>query len=443
MTKKSGIIKKVEPGSIAEEVGLAPGDELVSIDGESFRDIIDYRFLCAGEELELRVVKEDGEEWEVDIEKDYDEDLGIIFTSPTIDQIKECQNSCIFCFIDQMPGGMRPTLYVKDDDYRLSFLYGNFVTLTNLKEEDIQRIEREHLSPLYVSVHATKPDLRNKMMNCRKAGKIMDLLARLARASIELHGQIVLCPGVNDGNNLDRTLEDLAGLWPSFKSVALVPVGITRYRDKLFPLSPVEREDAEKLLEQLGKWQEKFINRLGSRFVFPADEFFLKVGQEIPSHEYYEDYPQTENGVGLIRIFLNNLEKWEEASLPAKLEEPLTLSLVTGVLARPYLAKIKEFFKPVQNLKIKIREVENIYFGPEVTVAGLICGKDIIDVLSDNQLGDLLLLPDVMVKDQDSILLDDFHISEIEDILQVKIKILNSLLHGVEPGDFYTVKEEH
>ncbi|RQD73212.1 MAG: DUF512 domain-containing protein [Candidatus Syntrophonatronum acetioxidans] len=439
MAEKGERIERIEPDSIAEEVGLAPGDRLIKINGEKFRDIIDYRFLCAGEELELRVIKKNGEEWQIDIEKEYDEDLGVVFASPTIDQIKECHNKCIFCFIDQMPGGMRPTLYVKDDDYRLSFLYGNFVTLTNLREKDIERIEKEHLSPLYVSIHATEPALRNKMMSSRKAGKIMELLKRLTRASIEIHGQIVLCPGINDGKNLDRTLHDLGGLWPSFKSVAVVPVGITRYREDHFPLSPVKREDAEKLLEKVARWQERFLSQLGTRFVFPADEFFLKAEGEIPSSEYYEDYSQMENGVGLIRLFLNNLEKWKEVELPEKLQDPVTLSIVTGVLARPYLERIKEFFKPVQGLKINVWEIENIFFGQEVTVAGLICGKDIIDVLSEKRLGDLLLLPDVMVKDQDSTLLDDFSAGDIEDILQVKVKILNSLLYGVMPGDIYTI----
>ena len=436
---EGGTVDKVERGSIAEEVGLVPGDRLLSINGESFKDIIDYQYLCAEEELEVRVSKENDEELIIEIEKDYDEDLGLIFTYPTIDPLKKCCNNCIFCFVRQMPGGMRSSLYVKDDDYRLSFLYGNFITLTNLSQEDILKIESQHLSPLYISVHTTEPYLREKMMNCKNIIDVFPVLERFAKARIEMHGQIVLCTDINDKQHLDKTIGDLASLWPSFKSVAVVPVGLTRYREGLYPLRTVTSHESRSILFQLEKWQEKFKEIMGTNFVFPADEFFLKAGIEIPLDSYYEEYPQTENGVGLIRLFLNNLDKWDKRDLPSSINPPRTVSLVTGKLAKPYLMEMCNYFKSVKGLRFKIWEIENIFMGREVTVSGLVCGKDIIDTLSEEQIGDVLLIPDVMVKDRRHIFLDDFNKEELEDILQVKIKVLNSLLEGVKPEDLFNL----
>ncbi|PKM83934.1 MAG: hypothetical protein CVU88_00485 [Firmicutes bacterium HGW-Firmicutes-13] len=439
MGEQGGTVEKVKAGSIAEEIGLIPGDHLVSINGKIFRDILDYKYLCAGEEIEVHVIKTNGEEWFIVIEKDYDEDLGIIFKSPTISPVKRCYNKCVFCFIDQMPGEMRASLYLKDDDYRLSFLYGNFITLTNLNESEISRIIRHHLSPLYISVHTTEPDLRCKMLNSKKNINVMEILERFARADIEMHGQIVMCPGINDKEHLDKTIEDLAKLWPAFRSSAVVPVGLTRFRDKLFPIVPITGNDARNVLNQINRWQERFIEKISTNFVFPADEFFLKAGEDIPAHSYYEEYPQIENGVGLIRIFLNNLGKWNSEKLPKEINPSLTISIVTGMLAKPYLVKMCSFFDSIKGLKFKIWEIENNFFGKEVTVAGLISGKDIIDTLSDKSLGDLLLIPDVMVKEGDNIFLDDFTIKEVEDILRVKIKVVDSLLDKVKPAELLKI----
>ncbi|UNC92473.1 DUF512 domain-containing protein [Candidatus Contubernalis alkaliaceticus] len=439
MEKQGWKIKDVKKGSIADQIGLEKGDRVSCINCEKFKDVLDYRYLCADEELELEAFKENGDQWLIDIEKDYDEDLGIMFESPTISPEKRCSNRCIFCFIDQMPKGMRSSLYVKDDDYRLSFLHGNFITLTNLTEREIERIEKQHLSPLYVSVHTTDPVLREKMVRCNQGRNILETLKRLASVDIEMHGQVVLCPGINDGTVLNQTIKDLAELWPSFKSLAVVPVGITRYRENQFPLTAVTSQGAQDIIESVGRWQAKFLKDLGTRFVFPADEFFLKAGIDIPLDYSYEEYPQTENGVGLIRILLNNLEKWTNTDLPLKLSSPVTVSLVTGNLAKPYIEKLAHFFNTVENLKVKVWDIENIFFGKEVTVSGLICGKDMIDSLSDKELGDLLIIPDVMVRDGKDLFLDDYTREEIEDILQVKTKVINSLLEGVTPFDLFSL----
>lgn len=439
MKKLGWEIKEVKEGSIAEEVGLEKGDRVIWINCQEFKDILDYRYICADEDLELKAYKKNGEEWVIDIEKDYDEDLGIIFESPTIDPVKRCSNRCVFCFIDQMPKGMRSSLYLKDDDYRLSFLHGNFVTLTNLSAGEIKRIEEQHLSPLYVSVHTTDPGLREKMIRCKNGRNILETLKRLAAAGIEMHGQVVLCPGINDGKILDQTIKDLAVLCPSFKSVAVVPVGITRYRERQTPLNIVTPGKAREIIGQISRFQTKFLEECGTRFVFPADEFFLQTGMEIPPDSYYEDYLQTENGVGLVRLLLNNLESWTEKDLPSRVSPPLTVSLITGKLAKPYIQKVAQFFKKVKGLRVKVWEIENEFFGKDVTVSGLICGKDIIDSLSDKKLGDLLLIPDVMVKDGKDTFLDDFTREEIEDILQVKTKVIDSLLENVKPGDLFRV----
>ncbi len=428
-------INQVKKDSIAQEVGLEKGDRIICINCQEFKDILDYRFLCADEDLEVKILKKNGEQWTVDIEKNYDEDLGITFDSPTISPVKRCSNRCIFCFIDQMPKGMRSSLYVKDDDYRLSFLHGNFVTLTNLSEGELERIEKQHLSPLYVSVHATNPEVRERIVRCKSSRDIFSILKRLAAAGIEMHGQVVLCPGINDGKILEQTITDLAGLWPSFKSAAVVPVGITRYREKHFPLESVTPAAAREVIDQVSRWQSRYLDELGARFVFPADEFFLQAGIEVPADSYYEDYPQTENGVGLVRLLLNNLQAWSKKELPQRVSPPLTVSMITGKLAKPYIFEVARFFEKVEGLKVKVWDIENAFFGENVTVSGLICGKDIIDTLSDKEVGDLLLIPDVMVKDGKDIFLDDFTLEEVEDILQVETRVIDSLLENVNPAD--------
>lgn len=432
-----GIIRAIQPGSIAGEVGLQPGDKVIAINGNELGDILDYHLACAGEELEVYLKKDSGEEWVLDIEKDYDEDLGIIFTSPALAPVKKCANRCIFCFIDQMPPGMRPSLYVKDDDYRLSFLHGNFITLTNLKEYDMRRIEGQHLSPLYLSIHTTDPALRKKMLDPSRGVHILEDLERLTRAGIEIHGQVVLCPGINDGPHLDRTLRDLVGLGPGFKSLAVVPVGLTRYRKGLYPLVGFTPTGAGEVLQQVAQWQQGLKTKTGRRLVFPADEFFLLAGEEVPPDPYYEGYPQTENGVGLLRLFLNGLDRWQGHPLPPRVAPPQKISLVTGKLAAPYLQGLTSFFQPVQGLDFKVWEVENKTLGREVTVAGLVCGRDILEALGGKGPGDLLLLPDVMLNQQGKVFLDDCRVQDLEGALQVRVRVINSLLENTRPEDFY------
>ena len=303
------IIEEVERGSIAEELGIEPGDILLKINDQAVKDIIDYKYLISDEFILLEVEKPNGEVWEFEIEKDNDEDLGIAFTNPLIDRAKSCRNKCIFCFIDQLPPNMRESLYFKDDDSRLSFLQGNFITLTNMSDEEIDRIIKYRLSPINISVHTTNPELRVKMLNNKNAGKIYDIIKRFHQANLEVNCQIVLVPKVNDGKELDRTLKDLAKVYPTVGSIAVVPVGITKYREKLAPVEAFNSESAKEVLEQLEAHQEKFLRELGTRLVFPSDEFYALAKREVPSYEEYEGFPQLENGVGLIRSFQHEVEE--------------------------------------------------------------------------------------------------------------------------------------
>ncbi len=425
MKKKAHIISDIEDGSIAQELELEPGDELISINGTPIKDVLDYHYLIKDEFITVLIRKPDGEEWELEIDKDYDEDLGIIFEEGLMDEYRACRNKCIFCFIDQMPPGMRETLYFKDDDARLSFLQGNYITLTNMSDEEIDRIIFYKLSPINISVHTTNEELRCKMLHNRYAGSALSKIKRLKDAGITMNGQIVLCKGWNDGEELEKSIHDLAAFLPEMESVSVVPVGLTKFREGLEQLESFSKDDSLVVLEQIHRWQNIFLAHYGTRFIYASDEWYLKAGLPIPAEEAYEGYPQIENGVGLIRSLQNEFEEYyEELDGDDRIRD---ISLATGVLATPVInqliLKLKHKFP---NLNIKVYTIINQYFGPNITVAGLITGGDIITQLKGQALGDSLLLPEVLLRNGETILLDDVTVEAIESALQTRIRIVQS-----------------
>jgi len=406
------IIEDVEPNSIGKELGIEPGDILLSINGNPVRDIIDYKYLISDEYIELEIEKDEGEIWLYEIEKEYDEDLGIIFTNPLIDRAKSCSNKCIFCFIDQLPPNMRESLYFKDDDSRLSFLQGNFITLTNMSDEEIDRIIKYRLSPINISVHTTNPKLRVKMLRNRKAGNILEILKKFHQAQLEINCQIVLVPGFNDGEELDKTLTDLAGLHPSIKSVAVVPVGITKYRERLTHLTPYTSDMAKKLLEQVLNKQEYFLKELGTRFVFPSDEFFALSSKDLPKYEEYENFPQLENGVGLLKLFKSQvMEELEKIDEPIKNKGEYIIA--TGTLAYEFMKDIaKKVNQKFQGLKLTVVPIINQYFGEKITVSGLITGTDLVEQLKSVK-ADGIIIPKSMMKSDEDIFLDSVDLEDV------------------------------
>lgn len=425
MKEKGHVIKKIEENSIAQELELEPGDVLLSIGGVEIEDIFDYQFLIQDTYLEAEVRKKDGEEWVLEIDKDYDEDLGILFENGLMDDYRSCKNKCIFCFIDQMPEGMRETLYFKDDDSRLSFLQGNYITLTNMKDKDIERIIRYHLAPINISVHTTNPELRCSMLHNRFAGEALKKIDRLYEAGILMNGQIVLCKGVNDGPELERSIRDLSRYLPHMQSVSVVPVGLTKYRDGLAPLQPFTKEDAEEVISVLHRWQDKLYKEYGDHFIHGGDEWYILAEQDMPEEERYDGYLQLENGVGMVRLFQTELS--EAICQAAGDDRELTVSMATGKLAYPYikegLLKIQEKY---QNVRVNLYEITNYFFGEQITVAGLITGQDLIKQLKGRDLGQALLLPQVMFKSGEEVFLDDVTLKELENALQVKVNIVKS-----------------
>lgn len=413
------IIEEVERGSIAEELGIEPGDILLKINDQAVKDIIDYKYLISDEFILLEVEKPNGEVWEFEIEKDNDEDLGIAFTNPLIDRAKSCRNKCIFCFIDQLPPNMRESLYFKDDDSRLSFLQGNFITLTNMSDEEIDRIIKYRLSPINISVHTTNPELRVKMLNNKNAGKIYDIIKRFHQANLEVNCQIVLVPKVNDGKELDRTLKDLAKVYPTVGSIAVVPVGITKYREKLAPVEAFNSESAKEVLEQLEAHQEKFLRELGTRLVFPSDEFYALAKREVPSYEEYEGFPQLENGVGLIRSFQHEVE--EELSKLDRVVVDKKYLVATGTLAYGFIVDLFEKIKEkLRGLELEVVPITNHFFGEKITVSGLITGQDLIAQLKGRD-GDALIIPRSMMKADEYIFLDNLTLEEVEEELGMEV----------------------
>ncbi len=418
-------IKEIMPGSIAEELEIEPGDVLLTINGKEIKDFFDYNFLTAEEELTVVVRKKNGEEWELDIDKDENEELGLVFENTLMDKYSRCSNGCIFCFIDQNPPGMRDTIYFKDDDTRLSFLTESYVTLTNMKKKDIERLISYNISPINISVHTTNPELRCKMLKNRFAGEILDYLTMLYQAGIEMNGQVVLCKGYNDGAELERTINDLSMYIGRMKSLSIVPVGLTKFRDKLTPLQEFTKEDSIKLIETVQKYQKKFLAAYSTRFVYASDEWYLKAGIEIPAHDEYENYPQIGNGVGMVRLLEYEVDEYLSAITGD--DRVRNVSLATGALAYDVICrqtdKIKRKFP---NVSTHVYKIINNFYGDKITVSGLLTGGDIVSQLKGKELGDKLLLPCTLLKTGDDVLLDNMHVSDIETSLQIKVCIVKS-----------------
>lgn len=438
MKKKGHVIQTVDPESIAAQLELEPGDVLLTIDGETIEDIFDYQYKINSEAVTMLIRKKNGEEWELDIENEY-EDLGLTFENGLMSDYRSCRNKCIFCFIDQMPPGMRETLYFKDDDSRLSFLQGNYITLTNMKEHDIERIIQFHLAPINISVHTTNPELRCKMLNNRFAGAALRHIDRLYEAKIPMNGQIVLCKGVNDGEELERSIRDLANYAPVMESVSVVPVGLSRYRDGLYPLEPFNKEDAEQTIDLIERWQKKLYQEHGIHFIHASDEFYVLAERPLPEEERYDGYIQLENGVGMLRLMTDEVE----AELKTRTDdgECEEISIATGRLAYPFICSYAENVqKRYSGRTIHVYPIENCFFGERITVSGLITGQDLIAQLADKSLGGRLLLPESMFRSGEEVFLDDITRTELQNTLQVRVDIVKSsgndfveaLLHPVE-----------
>ena len=414
--KNKATIYEVLPDSLAQEAGLESGDALLQIDGKPIVDVFDYRFgLASGDEVTLLVEKKDGSLEELVLEDVDEEELGIVFEHPLIDRPRACQNRCVFCFIDQLPKGMRKPVYFKDDDYRLSFLYGNYVTMTNMTDEDLEKIIRMRLSPINISVHTTNPELRVRMLRNPSADKILSRMQRFYEAELPMNAQIVLCPDWNDKAELDRTLEDLSRFIPHLKSISVVPVGLTAYREKLTALRPFTSDECRAVLDQVSRWQEHFMSLCGSRVVYPADEFYVQCGLTPPSDEAYEDFPQIENGVGMISAFREEFfDELSETPLPLQFKR---CTVATGECAAPMLRKLLE---PLTD-QVQIIAVPNRFFGGKVTVTGLLTGSDLISALSDKDLGEAVYISSCMLRSEGDLFLDDLSPKEVADTLGVPV----------------------
>ncbi len=421
------VVATVEPGSIGEDLGFQPGDRLISINGVRPRDLIDLQVLVGEEELSLEVEDPDGTRHLVELEKDADDGLGLAFTEALFDGLRQCNNHCAFCFIDQQPPGRRQSLYVKDDDYRLSFLYGSYLTLTNLTAADWQRIEEQRLSPLFVSVHATDSELRSRLLVNPRAGLLLDQLGWFGERRLQIHAQVVVCPGVNDGAALERTLLDLArfgaGDWPAVLSAAVVPVGLTRFRPPGDGLVPVDRACARRVIEQVEPLQDHFRAALGSRFAWLSDEWYLMAGLPLPERASYEDLPQQENGVGSIRAFLEALDQ-ATSRLPRRLMQPRRLSWVVGGLVAEALQPVVDRLNAVEGLSLRLHGLPSPYWGQEQVVTGLLTGSDLLAGLEGQELGDELLLPSVMLRQGEPVFLDDFKLEDLQRRLPAPIRLV-------------------
>lgn len=434
------VIKSVDPGSIAEELGVEAGDRLLSVNGHEPEDIFDYEYYIRNEAVTVIISKENGEEWELDIENDY-EDLGITFENGLMSEYRSCRNQCIFCFIDQMPKGMRDTLYFKDDDSRLSFLQGNYVTLTNMSEKDVERIIRFKLAPINISVHTTNPALRCEMLHNRFAGEALKIMDRLYEAGTPMNGQIVMCKGVNDGEELERTIRDLTAYIPCMESVSVVPVGLSKFREGLYPLEPVTKEDAVRTIEIVERWQEKICREHGIHFIHASDEFYILAGYDMPEEERYDGYVQLENGVGMVRLFMDEVR---EALKGLEGDDRKgEISIATGVLAYEYMSRALEEIKgKYPGITVHLYKIVNEFFGEQITVAGLITGGDLIRQLKGRPLGERLLLPSVMFRSGEEVFLDDVTREEVKTALQVRVNIVKSSGQDFVNAVLYPQNEE-
>ncbi|WP_278545403.1 DUF512 domain-containing protein [Megamonas funiformis] len=409
---KGGIISAIHQGSLAEELELVPGDKIISINEQELTDIIDLSFALADEEIEMLIEHENGEQEIIAFEKDIDEELGAEFESAVFGKIRQCANNCYFCFVDQVAPNMRDSLYIKDDDYRLSFLYGNFVTMTNMGPRDLERIHRLHLSPLYISVHTTNPKLRGEMLRTKRGELIMEQLAKLNEADVEYHTQVVLCPGLNDGAELDRTIQDIISMQPYAKTLGIVPVGLTKFRENCYPLKTFDAQGAKKVIEQVRHWQEKMRKQIGKNFIYLSDEFYLLAGEPLPKAEEYDGFPQLDNGIGLTRNFI---EQWKETEInPNNYQKPLKLDIICGKSAGKVIKNLVDELN-IDNLNANVLALENEFFGHEVTVTGLLTGQDIIKNLKQNKANrDGIIIPSCALREGEDIFLDDYTLEDIK-----------------------------
>lgn len=422
MKEKRHVISRVLPGSIAEELELEPGDILAEINGQPVEDVFDYRYLMNDEYVTLLVEKADGELWELEVEKEFEEDLGAEFENGLMDDYRSCSNRCIFCFIDQMPPGMRETLYFKDDDSRLSFLQGNYVTLTNMSRKDIDRVIRYRLEPINISFQAMNPELRCRMLHNRFAGEALEKVDLLYEAGISMNGQIVLCKGINDGSELEYSLEKLSAYAPVLQSVSVVPVGLTKFREGLFPLEPFTEEDAEKVLEQIHRWQKAMYEKHGIHFVHASDEWYILAGQELPEEDRYDGYIQLENGVGMLRLLGTEVKAALEER--AGDDRKLRISAATGKLAAPYLRQCMDaIHEKFPHVNVEVHEISNRFFGERITVSGLITGQDLKEQLTGQDLGERLLIPCNMLRSGEDVFLDDMTVEELSEALNTEIVV--------------------
>ena len=429
--QKKHIVKCVGEGSIAREMGIEPGDAILAIDNTEIEDIFDYQFLVQDTYIEVLVEKTDGEQWLLEVDKEFDEDLGITFESGLMDDYRHCCNKCIFCFIDQMPKGMRETLYFKDDDSRLSFLQGNYVTLTNMSDHDVDRICRYRLSPINISFHTMNPVLRCDMLNNRFAGEALKKVDILNAADICMNGQIVLCKGINDGEELEYSIRELMKYLPNLQSVSVVPVGLSKYREGLYPLEPFDAEDARAVLELIHRYQKICYEQYGLHFIHASDEWYILAGEEMPEEERYDGYLQLENGVGMVRLLLNEfhgeLDRLKKAGKLPETNIKKEISMATGKLAYPYIAGMaREIMELCPGAEIHVYAIRNDFFGERITVSGLLTGQDIMAQMKGRKMGSRLILPENVLRSGEDVFLDDIRVPEMEKALQVPISIVKS-----------------
>ncbi len=423
--KKGCVISQVSPGSPAEKAGIKAGWKLLRINNQDLGDIIDFKIAESDTRLTLLVMTGQGYLRRIKINKQVATALGLHFDPPTIEPVKNCRNKCIFCFIDQNPPGLRAPLYLKDDDYRLSFLYGNFITLNSLSDQEITRIIHLQLSPLYVSIQTTNPALRETMFNSKEAAKGLVNLKKLTRAGIGIHAQVVLCPGYNTGTELDKTIQDLYNLGSNILSIALVPVGLTGYRDGLKNLRQFSDVEADSLIQRVTLMQSEFLKKSGSRFVFLADEFYNLAGLPLPPEDDYENYPQMENGVGIARHFLEQLKDLS-SGLIDRLPRSITITIISGLAARPQIQEMINILKQIKGLTVQAVFASNYLFGKNVTVSGLLSGKDLIKAMEGKKAGDAVFIPGIMLKDNSELFLDNLTLNDLAKAFQAPVKAVSN-----------------
>ncbi|MBE5821088.1 MAG: DUF512 domain-containing protein [Clostridiales bacterium] len=422
---KKILIKNVIKNSIADELEIYPNDYLLSVNGEEIVDVLDYKYHMSDEFVTIEILHND-EIIEYEIEKEIYEDIGLVFENELIDEPKRCMNKCVFCFMDQLPDNMRKTLIFKDDDYRLSFLTGNYVTFSNCKNEDIDRIIKYRMSPINISVHTTNIELRKKMLNNKNADNVITYMQKLYDNEIFMNGQIVLCPGLNDKEELIKTVKDLAKFYPYMQSVSIVPVGLSKYRDKLYPLRPFTKEEMKQTIIDIEKVQKEFKKELGCNIVYLSDEFYLKSETELPNYDEYEQFPQLENGVGMVTLFLDEFNCAVNEAKKYNIKSNKEISLICGKLIKPYIQKCVDILTKEFGIRIHVYDIENDFFGENITVTGLLTGNDIYNQLKDKNLGEITYICDVMLKDDEDIFLDNMTVDQLSRKLKQKIIILHA-----------------